>query len=90
MHWVYSSCAVEPNQGLSSWLSTASANPQLRVAEQVLLLVNEPYALNFQTIVCNNTVIDALNQAKAPSTYTGTPIVFADYTTDPKYTAKKC
>jgi hypothetical protein len=53
-------------------------------------LVNDPYALNFQTMVYDNTVIDARHQAKALPTHTGTPIVFAGSTTGPKYTAKKC
>jgi hypothetical protein len=53
-------------------------------------LVNDPYALNFQTMVYENTVIDARHQAKALPTHTGTPIVFAGSTTIPKYTAKKC
>ena len=75
VHWVYSSCAVQPGQGLGSCLSAACANPQLRVEAQVFLLVNDPYALNFQTMVYDNTVIDARHQAKALPTHTGTPIV---------------
>jgi len=90
VHWVYSSCAVQPGQGLGSCFSAACANPQLRVEAQVFLLVDDPYALNFQTMVYGNTVIDGRHQAKALPTHTGTPIVFAGSTTGPKYTAKKC
>jgi hypothetical protein len=62
--------------------------PQLRVEAQVFLLVNEPYDLNFQTMVYDNTVIDERHQATALLTHTGTPIVFAGSTTVSKYTAK--
>jgi len=38
-------------------------------------LLDDPYALNFQTMVCGNTVIDGRHQAKALPTHTGTLIV---------------
>ena len=53
--------------------------PQLRVEAQVFLLVNDPYALNFQTMFYDNTVIDARHQAKNLPTHTGTTIVFAGF-----------
>jgi hypothetical protein len=42
VHWVYSSCAVQPGQGLGSCLSAARANAQLRVEAQVFYWSTTP------------------------------------------------
>ena len=41
-HWVYTSCDVEPGEGLESCFSDACTNPNLRVEAQVFLVVNGP------------------------------------------------
>jgi len=40
VHWVHTSCDVEPGPGLGSCLSDACANPDLRVETQVLQLAS--------------------------------------------------
>lgn len=44
VHWVHSSCDVEPGKGLESCLRPACKSPKLRVEAQVFTLVNDPRA----------------------------------------------
>ena len=48
VHWVHTTCDVDPGKGLGSCLSDACANPQLRVEAQVFLVVNDENALSAQ------------------------------------------
>ena len=47
VHWVHTSCDVEPGPGLGSCLSESCANPELRVETQVFTLVNDASAYDF-------------------------------------------
>ncbi len=90
VHWVYSSCDVEPGEGLGSCMSESCANPQLRVESQVFLVVNDPYALDFRTFDYHGKEVGGFYQPDALPTDTGTPVVFAGSTTGPKYTEQQC
>ncbi|WP_417686031.1 delta-class carbonic anhydrase [Roseibium sp.] len=90
VHWVHTSCEIEPGKGLGSCLSDACANPQLRVETQVFLVVNDPTALNFMDFAYQGNMVGGLHQAKALPTGTGTPVVFGGSTTGPKYTEQTC
>lgn len=90
VHWVHSSCNVNPGKGLGSCLSKQCANPQLRVEAQSFLVVNDPKALNFGTFMYDGNIKNGFHQAKALPTNTGTPAVFQGSTTGPKYTQKTC
>ncbi len=80
VHWVHSSCDVEPGPTLGSCLSDSCANPDLRVETQVFTLVNDRNALNFAD----------LKQAKDLPTDTGKPVEFTGSTTGPKYSEQSC
>ena len=90
VHWVYSSCDVEPGKGLGSCLSESCANPNLRVEAQVFTVVNDASAANFHDLVYDGNMVNGLHQAKALPTNTGSPVVFLGSTTGPKYTEQKC
>lgn len=90
VHWVHTSCDVQPGEGLGSCLSDACANPQLRVEAQTFLVVNDSEALDFSDFGYEGNVVDGLHQPKALPTGTGDPIVFAGSTTGPSYTQAKC
>ncbi|MEL0111648.1 MAG: delta-class carbonic anhydrase [Rickettsiales bacterium] len=90
VHWVHSSCAVQPGEGLGACLSEKCANPQLRVETQVFLVVNDSRALNFGDFAYGGKSADGFHQAKAIPSGTGTPVVFQGSTTGPKYTEQKC
>jgi len=80
VHWVYTSCEVNPGPTLASCVSDACANPELRVESQVFTLVNDPSALNF-----NN-----LKLAKDLPTNTGRPVEFMGSTTGPQFSNQTC
>lgn len=90
VHWVHTSCDIEPGAGLGSCLSDGCANPNLRVETQVFTLVNDANALDFNTLDYDDTVINGYHQPKALPTNTGTPIEFLGSTTGPKYSGQKC
>lgn len=90
VHWVHTSCDVEPGPGLGSCLSASCANPTLRVEAQVFLVVNDPSALNFEDFAYAGNVSGGKHQPKALPTGTGTPVVFGGSTTGPKYTQRIC
>ena len=90
VHWVHTSCDIEPGEGLGSCLSDACANPELRVEAQVFLVVNDPAALDFNDFGYDGNVVNGLHQAKALPTGTGDPVVFAGSTTGPSYTQLIC
>lgn len=90
VHWVHTSCAVTPGEGLGSCLSDACANPQLRVETQVFLAVNDSSAANFADFVYDGHMVNGLHQAKALPGGTGDPVLFHGSTTGTKYTAQTC
>ena len=90
VHWVHSSCAVTPGQGLGSCLSASCANPDLRVEAQVFTLVNDTTALDFSGMTYDRNVENGLHQAKALPIGTGVPVQFTGSTTGPNYTQQAC
>ena len=90
VHWVFSSCDVQPGEGLGSCLSDACANPQLRVEAQTFLVVNDPEALDFAAFAYDGNTANGRPQPKTLPRDTGAPIVFAGSTTGPSYTQAKC
>ncbi len=90
VHWVHTSCDIQPGEGLGSCLSDACANPELRVEAQIFLVVNDPDALNFMDYAYEKNVVDGFHQAKSLPSDTGEPVVFAGSTTGPKYTQSTC
>jgi hypothetical protein len=90
VHWVYTTCDVEPGSGLGSCLSEACANPQLRVESQVFLAVSDDAAMDFGNFVHAGVSDAGVHQPKALPTGTGTPVVFPGSTTGPKYTQETC
>ena len=90
VHWVSSSCDVQPGKGLGSCLSKACANPQLRVEAQVFLVVNNPNALDFTEFTYGGFTWNGYHQPKTLPNATGNPVVFGGSTTGPSYTQEKC
>lgn len=90
VHWVYSSCAVGPGEGLGACLSPACANPQLRVEAQVFLAVSDATAARFADYAQRDAPVNGLHQPKALPAGTGTPVVFPGSTTGPSYSDQKC
>ncbi|MFQ5355238.1 MAG: delta-class carbonic anhydrase [Mariprofundaceae bacterium] len=80
VHWVHSTCDVQPGPTLGSCLSKACANPELRVETQVFTLVNDSHALNF----------NKLKLAKDLPTNTGKPVEFIGSTTGPSFSEQTC
>ena len=64
VHWVHTSCDVEPGEGLGACLSDACANPQLRVETKVFLLSNDSTATDFMTFA-EGAEVNGYHQAKA-------------------------
>lgn len=90
VHWVHSSCDVKPGKGLGSCLSESCANPNLRVEAQVFTLVNDPKALDFNSMSYDGGMVNGYHQAKSIPSNTGKPIQFSGSTTGPKYTEQTC
>ena len=75
VHYVHSSAQVTPGPTLGACLSDAIGNPQLRVETQVMVLVNDKSALDFNKLTkhgVNNGYQQALN---IPSNM-GTPVQY--------------
>ncbi|WP_409432622.1 delta-class carbonic anhydrase [Litorimonas sp. RW-G-Af-16] len=91
VHWVHTSCDIEPGEGLGSCLSDTCTDPLLRVETQVFLVVNDPVnALDFTTMDYKGIAANGMHQAGALPTDTGTPVVFRGSTTGPSYTEATC
>jgi hypothetical protein len=89
VHWVYTSCRVEPGPTLNSCFSEACPNPNLRVEAQVFLLVNDPSADDFAGYDYGG-IVDGYHQAKALPSDTGEPVEFLGSTTGPSFSDEKC
>ena len=96
VHWVHSSCPVQPGEGLGSCLSEGCDDPDLRVETQVFTLVNDSNAMNFmdmdydQAGFQNANDTNARHQAKMIPDTTGKPVEFLGSTTGPSYNESKC
>ena len=89
MHWVYTSCDVDPGPTLNSCFSEACPNPNLRVEAQVFLLVHDGAATDFAGFDYAGKV-DGYHQAKALPSGTGMPVQFRGSTTGPNLSAETC
>lgn len=90
VHWVHTSCDVEPGEGLGSCLSDSCTDPLLRVETQVFLVVNDEDALDFNDFAYDEVTKGEFHQARSIPTGTGDPVVFRGSTTGPKYTQSAC
>jgi len=91
VHWVHSSCDVQPGAGLGSCLSDTCANPNLRVETQVYTVVNDPSAIDFNELTYTGNVVNGFHQANNPlPTNTGSPVEFLGSTTGPSFTEQTC
>jgi len=90
VHWVHSSAPVKPGPTLGSCLSDNVKNPDLRVEAQVFTLVNDPNALDFNTLGYSGKVVNGYQQADAIPANTGKPVLFAGSTTGPSYSDSTC
>lgn len=90
VHWVHSSCDIEPGKGLGACSSAACANPDLRVETQVFTLVNDSSAPSFNDHAYDGNVENGYHQAKSLDFDTGTPVEFTGSTTGPSFSASVC
>ncbi len=90
VHWVFSSCDIEPGVGLASCLSDKCQNAELRVESQVFLMVNDPEALDFADFAYQGNVVNGLRQPKSLPEGTGEPVEFIGSTTGPTFTQQVC
>lgn len=91
VHWVHTSCDIEPGEGLGSCLSDTCTDPLLRVETQVFLVVNDPVnALDFTTMDYKGKVANGMHQPGMIPSNTGEPVVFRGSTTGPSYTQAAC
>lgn len=90
VHWVHSSCDVQPGPGLGSCLTSTCEDPKLRVETQVFTVVNDANAMNFDDFRYTGSKVDGFHQAKSLPTGTGKPVEFLGSTTGPKYTEQAC
>lgn len=90
VHWVHTSCDIEPGEGLGSCVSDTCTNPLLRVEAQTFLVVNSEEALDFNDFGYEGNMVNGLHQAKSIPAGTGSPIVFRGSTTGPSYTEQTC
>ena len=87
VHWVHTTCDVQPGEGLGSCLSDSCVDPLLRVETQVFLVVNDRDAVDFMDF----TEVERDNgmfQPAAIPTGSGTPVQFRGSTTGTSYDAK--
>lgn len=90
VHWVHTSCDIQPGPSLAACVSDSCSNPELRVETQVFTLVNDHSALNFLDLAYAGNMKNGLHQAKMIPSYTGRPIEFLGSTTGPKYSEQAC
>jgi hypothetical protein len=90
VHWVHTTCETTPaGPGLGACIPEG-CDPLLRVEAQVFLVVNDPSALDFTTMVYDGHIVNGLHQAKSIPSDTGTPVVFRGSTTGPSYDQATC
>ena len=91
VHWVHTSCDIEPGEGLGSCLTETCTDPLLRVETQVFLVVNDPVnAYDFTKMDYSGKSASGLHQPGMIPADTGAPVVFRGSTTGPSYTQATC
>lgn len=90
VHWVHTSCDIEPGPGLGSCVSDTCEAPLLRVEAQTFLVVNDADAADFMDMVYAGNPSGGMHQPMMIPSDTGTPVVFRGSTTGPSYTQSKC
>ena len=90
VHWVHTSCDATPGEGLGACVPQTCADPLLRVATQVFLVVNDPDAMDFTTMAYGGNVVDGRHQAKSLPSTTGEPVLYRGSTTGPSYDQSEC
>ena len=90
VHWVHTSCAATPGQGLGACVPEGCTDPLLRVEAQTFLVVNDPTAPSFMDYAYGGNVVNDLHQPKAIPISTGTPVLFRGSTTGPSYNQSTC
>jgi len=89
VHWVHTSCAATPGEGLGACVPEGCSDPLLRVEAQTFLVVNDPSAADFTSFGYGGTV-NGKHQARAIPASTGTPVQFRGSTTGPSYDQSTC
>lgn len=84
VHFVYSTAQVQPGPTLGACLSENSMNPGLRVEGQVIVLANDPSAMNFSTLAMVGEKNGYFQAVNIPSNM-GTPIEYIGSTTGPSF-----
>lgn len=91
VHWVHTTCETTPGPNLDPCAPENCADRLLRVEAQVFLVVNDPNALDFTTMVYGDgNIVNGRHQARMIPADTGTPVVFRGSTTGPSFTQEKC
>ena len=90
VHWVHTSCAAAPGEGLGACVPEACSDPLLRVEAQVFLVVNDSEALDFTALAYGGNIVDGRHQAKSIPSTTGDPVLFRGSTTGPSYDQSNC
>ncbi len=90
VHWVHTTCAAAPGEGLGACVPETCSGPLLRVEAQVFLVVNDPEALDFTAMAFGGHMVDDLHQARMIPATTGEPVLFRGSTTGPSYDQSTC
>lgn len=90
VHWVHTSCAATPGEGLGACVPEGCTDPLLRVEAQSFLVVNDPNAPSFMNYAYGGNMVNGKHQPKAIPVSTGTPIQFLGSTTGPSYDQSTC
>lgn len=90
VHWVHTSCDIDPGEGLGACLSDTCTDPLLRVEAQTFLVVNDDDALDFTDMDYTGFEVNGLDQAKMIPSNTGDPVVFRGSTTGPSFNQSVC
>lgn len=90
VHWVHTSCDIDPGEGLGSCLSDTCTDPLLRVEAQTFLVVNDSNALDFTQMDYKGFEENGLDQPMMIPSNTGEPVVFRGSTTGPSWDQKTC
>jgi len=89
VHWVHTSCAATPGEGLGACVPEGCTDPLLRVEAQTFLVVNDANAADFTNYGYGGTV-NGKHQARAIPISTGAPVQFRGSTTGPSYDQSTC
>ncbi len=84
VHYVHTTAPITPGPTLGSCLTEEVSDPFLRVETQVMVLVNDPNALDFVELARVENVGGLYRAPNIPTT-SGTPIQYLGSTTGPKY-----